>query len=57
MLLRRCRIGVATDDLESISIAMAAKPVNEDLRVVCVGDAHLPHQDGRLEGAAVSASA
>ena len=109
-LLRRLSLGracalaaVTDDDLDNISIAMAAKSLNEDLRVVlragdgrlanetrslfrigvvrdvhriaaaliaaratgaaagrvvCVGDdAHLLHEDGRLEEAAVSATA
>jgi voltage-gated potassium channel Kch len=103
-LHRACALAAVTDDdLENISIAMAARSVNEDLRVVmrvgdgrvanetrslfriglvrdvhriaavliaaratgsdavrvvCVGDgAHLMHEDGRLEEAAVSASA
>jgi voltage-gated potassium channel Kch len=109
-LLRRLSLGracalaaVTDDDLENISIAMAAKSLNEDLRVVlragdgrlanetrslfrigvvrdvhriaaaliaaratgstagrvvCLGDdAHLVHEDGRLEEAAVSATA
>jgi Trk K+ transport system NAD-binding subunit len=103
-LQRACALAAVTDDdLENISIAMAAKSVNEDLRVVlragdgrvanetrslfriglvrdvhriaavliaaratgsdavrvvCIGDdAHLVYEDGRLEEAAVSASA
>ena len=102
-LQRACALAAVTDDdLENISIAMAARSVNEDLRivlragdgrvanetrslfriglvrdvhriaavliaaratgsdaerVVCVGDeAHLLHDDGRLEEAAVSAA-
>ena len=103
-LQRACALAAVTDDdLENISIAMAAKSVNGDLRVVlragdgrvanetrslfriglvrdvhriaavliaaratgskaervvCIGDdAHLLYEDGRLEEAAVSASA
>jgi voltage-gated potassium channel Kch len=102
-LHRACALAAVTDDdLENLSIAMAAKAVHEDLRVVvragdgrvanetrslfriglvrdvhriaavliaaratgstagrvvCVGDdAHLLHEDGRLEEAAVSAA-
>ena len=103
-LQRACALAAVTDDdLENISIAMAARSVNGDLRVVlragdgrvanetrslfriglvrdvhriaavliaaratgsdaarvvCIGDdAHLMYEDGRLEEAAVSASA
>jgi Trk K+ transport system NAD-binding subunit len=103
-LERACALAAVTDDdLENISVAMAAKSINEDLRVVlragdgrvanetrslfriglvrdvhriaavliaarvtgseaervvCIGDdAHLMYEDGRLEEAAVSASA
>jgi hypothetical protein len=102
-LHRACALAAVTeDDLENISIAMAAKAVNGDLRVVlragdgrvanetrslfriglvrdvhriaaallaaratgseatrvvCIGDdAHLLHEDGRLEAAAIAAS-
>ena len=61
-LLRRLSLGracalaaVTDDDLENISIAMAAK--STAVRVVCVGDdAHLLHEDGRLEEAVSAAN-
>ena len=59
-LLRRLSLGracalaaVTDDDLENISIAMAARSLNEDLRVVLrAGDGRLANETGRCSGSA-----